>query len=130
MVRKPFCRALWLEVLIDQACVIASIDWRTPVTILLVLQANEQVILLSNWRKEHQRPKAQIRISYNSVLVEGNIDDWFRHLCNDLFSFGCLTVEIMYGQIYKEDYYSIGTSPQAYTGWKNKKTREIMVTIT
>ena len=29
--------------------------------------------------------------------------------------------------MYKKDYYNIGTSPQAYTGWKNKKTRNIMV---
>ena len=36
-----FIRMLWLEVLTDQVCVIVSIDWRSPATILLVLQANE-----------------------------------------------------------------------------------------
>ena len=51
--------------------------------------------MVSNRRKEHQRPKAQAKASYNSsVLVEGNIDDWFRYLSNHLFSFGCLAVEI------------------------------------
>ena len=35
-------------------------------------------------------PKA----SYNSVLVEGNIDDWSHHLSNHLFCFRCLKVEI------------------------------------
>ena len=60
----------WLEVLTDQACVIVSIDRRTPATILLVLQANECR------RKEHQRPKARAKASYNSVLLEGNIDDY------------------------------------------------------
>ena len=34
-------RALWLEALTDQACVIASINWRTPATILFALQPNE-----------------------------------------------------------------------------------------
>ena len=34
-------RALWLKALTDQACMIVSINWRTPATILLVLQANE-----------------------------------------------------------------------------------------
>ena len=48
---------------------IVSVEWRTPATILLILQANELVVLLSNQRKEHQRPKA----SYSSVLVEGNL---------------------------------------------------------
>ena len=65
---------------------IVSIDWRTPATILLVLQANECVISLSNWRKEHRRLKVQAKALYNSVLVEGNIDDWFRYLSNHLFA--------------------------------------------
>ena len=76
------------------------------------------------------KAKAKAKISYNSVLVEGNIDNWFHHLLNHLLFIGCLTVEIyMYGQIYKEDYYSIGMPPQAYIGWNNKKTRDIMVAI-
>ena len=78
----------------DQACVIVSIDWRTPATILLVLQANERVVLLRNRRKEHRKPNARAKASYNSVLVEGNIDNWLRYLSNHLFCFGCLALEI------------------------------------
>ena len=79
MVRKNLGlnRVLWLAALTDQACVIVSIDWRTSATILLVLQANEWVVLLSNRRKEHRKPKEWAKASYNSVLVEGNIDNWF-----------------------------------------------------
>ena len=73
---------------------IVSIDWGTPATILLVLQANERVVLLSNRRKEHRKPKARAKASYNSGLVEGNIDDWFHYLSNHLFCIGCLAVEI------------------------------------
>ena len=62
--------------------------------ILLVVQANEWVVLISNLRKEHRMSKAWAKASYNSVLVEGNIDDWFCYLSNHLFCFGCLTVEI------------------------------------
>ena len=50
--------------------------------------------MLRNQKKEHQRPKARAKASYNSVLVEGNIDDWFCHLLNHLLCFGCLIVEI------------------------------------
>ena len=85
---------LWLEALTDQACVIVSIDWRTPTTILFALQANEWVVLLHNRKKEHQRPKARAKASYNGVLVEGNIDDWFCYLLNHLFCFGCLAAVI------------------------------------
>ena len=96
MVRNCFDlnRALWLEALTDQACVIVSIDWMTPVTILLVLQANEWVVSLSNRRKEYQRSKARAKASHNNVLVEGNIDNLFRYLSNHLFCFGCLAVVI------------------------------------
>ena len=48
--------------------------------ILSVLQANEWVALLSNRRKEHRSPKARAKASYNSVLVEGNLDDWFHYV--------------------------------------------------
>ena len=50
--------------------------------------------MLSNRRKEHRRSKARAKASYNSVLVEGNIDDWFRYLSNYLFCLGCLAVVI------------------------------------
>ena len=79
--KKPFSyglnRALLLEALTDQVCMIVSIDWRSPAIVLLVLQANEVCPFASNQNKERQRPKA----SHNGVLivegeVEGNIDDW------------------------------------------------------
>ena len=43
---------------------------------------------------KYQKPKVQEKASYNSVLVEGNSNNWFHYLLNHLFSFGCLTVEI------------------------------------
>ena len=95
MVRKHFWlkQSTWLKALTDQAYVIVSTDWRTPEIILLVLQANEWLVLLSNRRKEHQRPKAWAKAPHNSALVEGNIDNWFHYLLNHLFHFGCLTVK-------------------------------------
>ena len=37
---KDLNRVIWFEALPAQVCVIVSIDWRSPATVLLVLQAN------------------------------------------------------------------------------------------
>ena len=73
---------------------IVSIDWRSPAIVLVVLQANEVSLFVSNRNKEHQRSKAL----HNGVLivegeVEGNLMIGY-HLLNHLFCFGCLTVEV------------------------------------
>ena len=115
-------RALWLEVLTDQVCMIVLIDWRTSATILLVLQANEWVVLLSNQRRKHRRPKAREKASYNSVLVEGNIDDWFCYLLNCLFCFGSLKVEICMDKYIRKIITASGDHLKLR--WNNKKTRD------
>ena len=87
-------RALWLKAWMTKHTWLFQWIGGLQPLILLVLQANEWIVLLSNRRKEHRRPKTWAKASYNTVLVEGNIYNWFHYLSNLLFCFGCLTAEI------------------------------------
>ena len=81
-------------------------------------------------RRSIEGQKAQAKATYNNVLMEGNIDNWFRYFSNRLFYFIGLTVEIRMDKYIRNIITaSCRTSRQGYTGWKNWKTRDTMVAI-